>query len=231
MCIRDSPYTINYAEGKCTYGDAFQAFMRDEYPDRSCSDVYAKITRGPAVNDLTGAALPIGPFTQVRPAYSNQSYINYEGIDWSMDYRLETQNAGDFYFSVTSSHILKSATKFDNYSDEEDALDTYLYEPRSQQNMSVGWRYQDISMTLFTDRTGHMEAYSGYSTPSKTDPHMILNLSGNYNLNADTNLWMSIGNLENKMPQRDEAYGFPYYNRGYFGAGGRSVAAGIRYRF
>ena len=228
---RESPYTINYAEGKCTYGDAFENFMNDEYPDRNCDEVYSKITRGPAVNDLTGAALPIGAFTQVRPAYSNQSYINYEGIDWSLDYRLETQNAGDFYFSVSSSHILKSATKFDNYSDEEDALDTYLYEPRSQQNMSVGWRYQDVSLNLFTDRTGHMEAYSGYSTPSKTDPHMILNLSGNYNLNPDTNLWLSIGNLENKMPQRDGAYGFPYYNRGYFGAGGRSVAAGIRYRF
>ena len=148
-----------------------------------------------------------------------------------MNYRLETENAGDFFFSVASSHILKSATKFDSYSEEEDALDVYLYEPRSQQNIRVTWRYEDASVSLYTDRTGHMEAYSGYSTPSKTDPHMILNLSGNYNFSPDLNVWMSIGNLEDKMPQKDEAYGFPYYNRGYFSAGGRSVAAGLSYRF
>tara|TARA_B100001057_G_scaffold494838_1_gene592278 strand:- start:2257 stop:5346 length:3090 start_codon:yes stop_codon:yes gene_type:complete len=227
---RENPYTINYAEGKCIWGDEFQAFMRDEFPTRNCDDVFAKITRSPPLDPL-GGPLPIGTFEQVRPAYSNQSYINYEGADWSMNYRLETENAGDFFFSVASSHILKSATKFDSYSEEEDALDVYLYEPRSQQNIRVTWRYEDVSVSLYTDRTGHMEAYSGYSTPSKTDPHMILNLSGNYNFSPDLNVWMSIGNLEDKMPQKDEAYGFPYYNRGYFSAGGRSVAAGLSYRF
>ena len=38
-----------------------------------------------------------------------------------MRYRYETLNLGDFYFDVSSSHILKSASKFDEYSDEIDA--------------------------------------------------------------------------------------------------------------
>ena len=175
---RESPYTINYAEGKCTYGDAFQEFMNDEFPDRNCEDVYSQIIRGPAVDEVDGSILPIGTFEEVFPRYSNQSYLNYEGADWTIRYRLETLNAGDFYFNVTSSHILKSASKFDDYSDEQDALDAYLYEPRSQQNASVNWRYEDWSVTLFADRTGHMEAYNG----TKTDPHIIMNLSTSYRL-------------------------------------------------
>ena len=175
--------------------------------------------------------MPIGAFTQVRPNYSNQSYLNYEGADWSMNYRLETENAGDFFFGLSSSHILKSASKFDDLSEETDALDEYNYEPRSQQNISISWRYKDISSTLFTDRTGHMEAYKGYSTPGKTDPHFIMNLSTSYNYSPDLNFYLSIRNLENKMPQRDEAYGFPYYNRGYFNAYGRYITLGGSYRF
>jgi len=228
---RESPYTINYAEGKCTWGAEFETFMKQEFPTRDCAAVAAKIVRGPAVNDLTGAVLPIGAFKEVSPAYSNQSYINYEGADWSLNYRLQTENAGDFGFGISSSHILKSATKFDSYSEENDALEAYNYEPRSQQNISVGWSYKDFRATLFTDRTGHMEAYEGYSTPSKTDPHMLINLSTNYNYSPDLNFYFSIANVENKMPQMDEAYGFPYYNRGYFSAYGRSFSLGAQYRF
>ena len=76
-----------------------------------------------------------------------------------------------------------------------------------------------------------MEAYDGYTTPSKTDPHIIMNLSSFYNVNPDLQLYLSIRNLEDKMPQKDEAYGFPYYNRGYFSAFGRYATAGVEYRF
>jgi outer membrane receptor protein involved in Fe transport len=145
---RESPYTINYAEGKCTYGDAFQEFMRDEFPDRNCEDVYSQIIRGDTTDPISGDLLPIGSFEEVFPRYSNQSYLNYEGADWSMNYRYETLNAGDFYFAVSSSHILKSASKFDDYSDEEDALDVYLYEPRSQQNATARWVFEDWSSNL-----------------------------------------------------------------------------------
>ena len=224
---RESPYTINYAEGKCTYGDAFQEFMRDEFPDRNCEDVYSQIIRGPAVDEITGDVLPIGDFEEVFPRYSNQSYLNYEGADWTIRYRLETLNAGDFYFNVTSSHILKSASKFDDYSDEEDALDVYLYQPRSQQNASINWRYEDWSVTLFADRTGHMEAYNG----TKTDPHIIMNLSTSYRYSPDLSFYLSVRNLEDKMPQKDAAYGFPYYNQNYFSAFGRYATVGVNYTF
>ena len=95
---REDPYSINYAEGKCLYGDAFETFMNDEFPDRDCDDVLAKVVRGPATDSLSGDPLPIGPWDEVYPAYANQSYLNYEGADWNFVYRKETENIGDFYF-------------------------------------------------------------------------------------------------------------------------------------
>ncbi|MFL2720900.1 MAG: TonB-dependent receptor domain-containing protein [Gammaproteobacteria bacterium] len=225
---REDPYSINFAEGKCVYGSAFEDFMRDEFPDRDCDALLAKVVRGPASDSLTGDPLPIGSWDEVYPAYANQSYLNYEGADWEFNYRKETENIGDFYFSILSSHILKSAEKFDEYSDELDNLDAYLYQPRSQQNISLGWLYQEWSVNVFTDRTGHMEAYSQLN---KTEPHMTTNISVNYNYNTDLRLYFSIRNVEDKMPQVDPAYGYPYYNRGYFSAFGRYATVGVSYIF
>ena len=102
--------------------------MRQAFPDRDCADVYSQIIRGDALDPITGDVLPIGSFEEVFPRYSNQSYLNYEGADWRLRYRYETLNLGDFYFDVFSSHILKSASKFDEYSDEIDAIDAYIYD-------------------------------------------------------------------------------------------------------
>jgi outer membrane receptor protein involved in Fe transport len=224
---RQSPYTINYVEGKCTYGEGFEDFMRDNFENRDCADVYTQVIRGDAFDPLNETSLPIGSWDEVFPRYSNQSYLNYEGADWSLNYRLETLNAGDFYFGVVSSHILKSANKFDEQSEELDALDAYIYEPRSQQNINVRWVYEDWSVSLFGDRTGHMEIYNG----EKTDPHFIWNASAYYTYSPDLRFYASIRNLEDKMPQKDAAYGFPYYNQNYFSAFGRYMTLGVTYEF
>ena len=114
-----------------------------------------------------------------------------------------------------------------NQMTESKFVDYYIYEPRSQQNVSINWRYQDWSTTLFMDRLGHMEIYNG----EKTDPHIISNLSTFYNYSPDLSLYLSVRNIDDKMPQRDAAYGYPYYNTSYFSAFGRYVSAGFNYRF
>jgi hypothetical protein len=58
---------LTTAEGKCTYGDAFQEFMRDEFPDRNCEDVYSQIIRGDTTDPISGDLLPIGSFEEVFP--------------------------------------------------------------------------------------------------------------------------------------------------------------------
>lgn len=224
----ESITTLNLQEGKCLYGEDFATFMRTNITDRDCDLVNSKITRAAITPDpISGDTAPIGTWTEVYPAYVNQSSLEYQGIDWSLDYRFETENLGDFYFGVLSSHIIAVYQKFDVQSDEVEYLSAYTYEPRSQQNASISWVYQDFSTTLFMDRLGHME----WGSRGKSDPHIISNLTTRYNYSPDINVYFSIRNLDDKMPQRDPGYGYPYYNQNYFSAFGRYYSAGFNYRF
>ena len=226
---RESPGALNLNEGKCLFGEAFEEFMLIEnIPDRDCDEVLSKITRDTVqIDPLTGASTLFGDWLTVSPEYVNQSYLEYQGADWSFNYQLETENAGDFYFGILSSHILAVYSKFDAQSQEVEFLSTYTYEPRSQQNASISWVYQDFSTTLFMDRLGHME----WGTRGKSDPHIITNLTTRYNYSPDLNFYFSIRNLDDKMPQQDPGYGYPYYNRNYFSAFGQYYSAGFNYRF
>ena len=226
---RESVRGLNVDEGYCLFGDDFGEFILSENDQgRDCSVVQSKIGRGDATtNPITGITAPIGTWDSVRPDFINQSFREYQGIDWTLNYRLETENIGDFTFRILSSHIIAYYSKFDENSEETEWLSTYTYEPRSQQNLSINWRYQDFSTSLFIDRTGHME----WGSRGKSDPHFISNISTSYNYSPDFNVYVSIRNLDDTMPQRDPGYGYPYYNRNYFSAFGRYYSAGFNYRF
>jgi outer membrane receptor protein involved in Fe transport len=226
---RESYRTLNISEGYCLYGQAFSNYIGSENPEvRDCELVYSKIGRGERTPDpISGVTPAIGPWEEVYPDFINQSFREYQGLDWTLNYTIETENAGDFSLGILSSHIIAYYAKTDDTSEEIEYLSYYTYEPRSQQNMSLNWRYQDFSTTLFVDRLGHMELGSR----GKTDPHITANLTTFYNYSASLNLYLSVRNLENKMPQTDSAYGYPYYNRYYFSAFGRYVSAGFNYRF
>ena len=226
---REDPSGLNLVEGKCRFGDDFVRFMEsDNIPDRDCDLVLSKITRDPiTVDPISGVPTLFGDWLTVRPDYVNKSSMEYQGIDWNWNKRVETENAGDFYINVLSSHIIAVYSKFDALSDEIEYLSSYTYEPRSQQNMSVSWVYQDFSTTLFVDRLGHME----WGSRGKSDPHITSNITTRYNYSPDLNVFFSIRNLDDKMPQKDPGYGYPYYNQNYFSAFGRYYSAGINYRF
>ena len=227
---RDSYRTINIAEGYCLYGDDFIDFIGTENNDqRDCATISTLTGRADIVPnplDPTDVA-PIGTWNYIVPGFVNKSYREYQGLDWTLNYRLETENLGDFSVGILSSHIISYYSRSDKNSPEVEWLSTYTYEPRSQQNMSINWRYQDFSTTLFIDRTGHME----WGSRGKSQPHIISNLSTRYNYSPDFDVYLSIRNLDDKMPQRDPAYGYPYYNQRYFSAFGRYYSAGFNYRF
>jgi len=226
---RDSYRTINIAEGYCLYGEAFGEFVLTENNDqRDCATISTLTGRADVVpNPITGEVAPIGEWNFVVPGFINKSYREYQGLDWTLNYRLETENMGDFSLGILSSHIIAYYSRSDKNSPEVEWLSTYTYEPRSQQNISINWRYQDFSTTLFMDRTGHME----WGSRGKSDPHVIANISTRYDYSPDFDIYLSIRNLEDKMPQKDRGYGYPYYNQNYFSAFGRYFSLGFNYRF
>jgi outer membrane receptor protein involved in Fe transport len=66
---------------------------------------------------------------------------------------------------------------------------------------------------------------------STSDPHIISNITTSYDYSPDINIYFSIRNLDDKMPQRDRSKSYPYYEQGYFSAFGRYYSAGFNYRF
>jgi len=72
-----------------------------------------------------------------------------------------------------------------------------------------------------------MEQYYG----EKGDPFITANLSVGYNFSADFDLRATISNIEDKMPEKDSAYGWPYFNQGYYSIFGRAFYVSASYRF
>jgi outer membrane receptor protein involved in Fe transport len=225
---RESSSQLILLEGACLYGDDFKDWMVDfNFPDRDCNELLGKIERGPQLDPFNQPFDGVGSLTSVSPDYINQSYLNYVGVDWQIRYDLETENRGDFILNIYSSNILKSSDRVDKLSEEIDALDAYIYEPRSQQNISLSWLYQDLAVSLFSDRLGHMEIYRG----QKTKPHFTTNLTVRYDYSSALDFYVGVRNIEDKMPQLDAAYSWPFYNQNYFSAIGRYISTGFNYRF
>lgn len=225
---RESVSQLILLEGACLYGDDFKDWMVDfDFPSRDCGDVTGKVERGPQIDPFGQPFSGVGTIEAVNPDYINQSYLNYVGVDWQLRYDLETENRGDFILDIYSSHILKSSNRVDDLSKELDSLDEYIYQPRSQQNVRLTWLYQDLSVSLFSDRLGHMEIYRG----QKSKPHFTTNLTVGYDYSSALDFYIGVRNIEDKMPQLDPAYGWPFYNQNYFSAIGRYISTGFNYRF
>ena len=91
----------------------------------------------------------------------------------------------------------------------------------------MSWSREDHGLTLFADRLGHMNMYQG----KVSDPHITYNMSYRYDYSPDINLYLSVRNLTDVMPQKDGGFGYPYYYQGVFSVFGRYASAGFNYRF
>ena len=207
-------------------GDDFESYYNDsDFSSVNCSDVLPNVVRGTTTEEFSNSNLP--NITEITTFNTNQTMQEYVGIDTTLRYSFSTESAGDFSFVIYNSNILSRNFKVDDISEEIDYLDTYIYQPRSQQNATALWRFDDWRVSLFLDRTGHMEQYYG----EKGDPFIVANLSVGYNFSADFDLRATVSNLEDKMPEKDSAYGFPWFNRGYYSIFGRAVYVSATYRF
>ena len=207
-------------------GDDFENYYNDsDFSSVNCSEVLPNVVRGTTTEEFSNSNLP--NITEITTFNTNQTMQEYVGIDTTLRYSFSTESAGDFSFVIYNSNILSRNFKVDDISEEIDYLDTYIYQPRSQQNATALWRFDDWRVSLFLDRTGHMEQYYG----EKGDPFIVANLSVGYNFSADFDLRATVSNLEDKMPEKDSAYGFPWFNRGYYSIFGRAVYVSATYRF
>ena len=213
--------------GQCLYGQAFQTWYGSNINQASCTDIASRIVRGPITDPLSGDTLPIGPLESVKVQPRNSAFLEYIGHDTFVRWSKETENLGDFRVTVSSSTTVRRNQKLDAESETFDLLEYYIYEPRSQQNVNVGWSRQDHSLNLFADRMGHMNIRQGL----ESNPHITYNLSYGYDYSPDIQLYAAVINVTDVMPQKDAYAGYPYFEGSYFSVMGRYARLGFNYRF
>ena len=131
------------AEGVCRYGEAFNEWYNfsDNLPVRDCDTIFDRIDRS-APAALPGDVVPeLGSINSINRSPRNQGFIEYIGHDTYIRYNKETENAGDFSVtigSVTTDHVNYLA---DPSGQQTEFLTDYIYEPRSRQNMTFGYKY------------------------------------------------------------------------------------------
>ena len=215
-------------EGYCLYGERFATWLGNgnavNFAGVNCEQTLASVVRN-APGEFSD--LDFGDFDSITTYNTNQSFEEFQGVDTTLRYNFSTESAGDFGFVVYNSNIISRKNKEDANAETIELLDYYLYEPRSQQTATTTWRYDDWRVSLFMDRTGHTEQYYG----QKGDPFITANLSVGYNFSADLSLRATVANIEDKMPEKDSAYGHPFFNRSYYSIFGRAVYVSASYRF
>ena len=216
------------AEGVCLYGAAFSAWydLSENVPARDCNVVASNIDRsgtylpGDAPQTLNGV-------TSITRSPRNNGFIEYVGADTYINWSKETESIGDFAVQIGSTTIDHINYLADPYGDQIEYLSTYIYQPRSRQNVNVGYKYEKNNLNINFTRTGHMNIYRGL----ESDPHILTNISYSYDWSPDIDTYISIRNVEDKMPQKDGGFGYPYFYEGIYSAFGRYATLGVTYRF
>ena len=214
-------------EAYCVNGDDFAAWFNDaNFSGIDCDETLASLTRETLADGQLGSG-GLGDVEEITTYNRNQAFEEFVGVDTTLRYSFSTETRGDWRFVLYNSNILSRKFKGDEISDTIEILDSYLYEPRSQQTATTTWRYNDWAVSWYMDRMGHTEQYFG----EKADPYITHNLSAQYNYSADLTVRATIANVEDKMPEKDSAYGWPYFNRGYYSIFGRAVYLSASYKF
>ena len=189
-------------------GDTLDAFP--DYPSSYCDQVIGNIIRGG--KDFTVNPTPEGSITAIYETPVNIAGQEFLGVDTAVSYAWVTDKAGDFNFSVFSSHQidLKYAE------DIGDPLLSYMnntYTPRSRQSVRLGWTRGDWGAGLSVLRVGHMEYLDG----SKGSPYFNTNVTVNYDLTQDSFLAFTVTNLFDAIPDTDASYdsGSSFYPYGF----------------
>ena len=220
------------AEGVCLYGQAFSDWydFSENIPARDCDTVASNIERsstyfpGDAPTSLTD-------IVSITRNPRNQGYIEYVGHDTYINWRKETESAGDFAISIGSTTIDHINYLADPYGEQIEFLTYYYYEPRSRQNVNFNYKYEQHNVSVNMTRMGHMNIYGTAGGGTKSDPHIMTNVSYSYDWSPDIDTYVSIRNIDDVMPQKDTGYSYPFFNEGYYSAFGRYLTAGITYRF
>ncbi len=186
--------------------------------DARCIDAFARIVRNPADAPFQANALRT---ININPI--NVSKEQVEGIIAGGSYRVDAGRAGEFEFGVDYNVSLDH--KYQQYPDSAE-LD-YLRNGAASSEFKtilsgdVVWSIGKWTAALHGTRYGSTPNYTaqqGVATfngvpAGRIGPHMLYNLNLAYDVNDTSTITLTVNNLRNTAPPKDNSYtAYPYYN-------------------
>ncbi|MCD9029957.1 TonB-dependent receptor [Luteimonas sp. BDR2-5] len=174
-------------------------------PDSAfCQNIYSLITR----TDAPGTSLD-GRLQSLNTAYINTAYQDVSGVDANFRYRLDTDRIGRF--DIDLGYTIRLTDKSKQFADDElvDYRDMWDYDPRSRVRGSLGWSYDDWTVTLFGSRLG---ANQNWAETSRLKPYITYNLQVGHQFTPNTKVEFTAINLLDNQYRFDDTYtAYPYF--------------------
>ena len=214
-----------------TYGSAY------------CADIYSSVTRGAEWQPQGGGAMnnetpPEGGIDTVYYGFINGATRYYRGADLALSSRFLTDNAGDFFVSLSIAYVdderraVDAAAPLESIMDQERRL-------RSRSYLSFSWTKNDWAAGVSTSRIGSMNysstwnnrAPNSYGNPRKIDPYYDIGSFVRYDFDDGHFVALSVSNLMDDIPEKNLDLGWPWFATYYYSPVGRELFLTYRYTF
>ena len=178
----------------------------------TCQDAIARVVR-----DSDGV------ITSVRFSPINIASEETSGIDTSVSYRLQTDQAGDFRFTGSYTWVHRHESQQYPGDPTLDMLDYATYSPalpRRKGNIGVNWDKGTFGASLFGNYLGRVP---NYADDAWMPDSWRFNAGARYDINDHLRISLTVNNLLDKMPPKDPTWSnYPYYDTAWFDSVGRS---------
>ncbi len=178
----------------------------------TCQDAIARVIRD---EDGVITSVHFGPI--------NIASEETSGIDTSVNYRMQTTNAGDFRFTGNYTWVHRHESRQYPGDPTLDMLhyDTYSPAlPRRKGNLGVSWDKGAWGASVFGNYLGRVP---NYADDAWMPASWRFNAGARYDINDHLRVSLTVNNLLDKMPPHDPTWSnYPYYDTAWFDSVGRS---------
>jgi len=201
-----------------------------------CVDTMSRVIRGDTGTIPGQTPDNYGQITQIISSPFNLGRQKQSGYDLSADWKIPTDNMGDF--GIRAGWSIKKSDELVNFPGDPkiDVRHSLSYGwARSRGMLSLRWRYQDWGVTMTGTRRGSIGNGSSQTTPTgRIGPWTTWNLTAGYTISDNASIGLLVNNVFDTDAQRDQTLGryeWPYFDTGYSNAFGRNIRLIAEYRF
>ena len=211
------------------------------YSSGYCNDVYSNIVRGAPWTPQGGGTAPDitppeGGLASVEYGFINGAGRFYRGADFALSSRFLTDNAGDFFLGLSIAYV-DDERRSDAEGDPFVSIMSQERRLRSRSYLSLSWQKNDWAAGVSTSRIGSMNYQSRWAPTTngdgrvKINPYYDIGSFVRYDFDDGHFLALSVSNLMDDIPEKNEDLSWPWFARYYYSPVGREVFLTYRYTF